>query len=96
MLQTLFTDAIAISAKTGFGLDNLAEKIAEAYKGGELLVRVSSNQSNGKVQSFLRAHGQILDEQYLDSSVIIEAKIGRNQLPDLQKLHPGNLEILQS
>ncbi len=96
MLQTLFTDTIAISAKTGFGLDNLAEKITEAYKGGELLVRVSASQSNGKVQSFLRAHGQILDEQYLDSSVIIEAKLGRNQLPDLQKLHPENIEIINT
>jgi GTP-binding protein HflX len=96
MLQTLFIDAIAISAKTSFGLDNLAEKIAQAYKGGELLVRVSSNQSNGKVQSFLRAHGQILDEQYLDSSVIIEAKLGRNQLPDLQKLHPAHLDIIEA
>jgi len=96
MLQTLFTDTIAISAKTSFGLDNLAEKIAEAYKGGELLVRVSASQSNGKVQSFLRAHGQILDEQYLDSSVIIDAKLGRNQLPDLQKLHPEDIEIINT
>jgi GTP-binding protein HflX len=96
MLQTLFIDTIAISARTGFGLDNLAEKIAQVYKGGELLVRVSSSQSNGKVQSFLRAHGQILNEQYLDSSVIIDAKLGRNQLPDLQKLHPEKLEIIQS
>jgi GTP-binding protein HflX len=96
MLQTMFDDTIAISAKTGFGLDNLAEKIAQVYKGGELLVRVSASQSNGKVQSFLRAHGQILNEQYLDSSVIIEAKLGRNQLPDLQKLHPAHLDIIEA
>ncbi len=38
MLQTVFSDAVRISAKTGFGLDKLAEKIAEKYKGAELFV----------------------------------------------------------
>jgi len=96
MLQTVFADAVAISAKTGFGLDTLAEKVVEKYKGAELLVRVSASQSNGKVQSFLRAHGQIINEQYLDSFVVIDARLGQNQLPDLQRLHPDQLEIIQS
>jgi GTP-binding protein HflX len=95
MLQTLFSDAIAISAKTGFGLDKLAEKITETYKGAELLVRVSASQSDGKVQSFLRAHGQIVNEQYLDGLVLIDAKLGQNQLPDLHRLHPETIEIIQ-
>jgi len=96
MLQTLFDDAITISAKTGYGLDKLAEKITEVYKGGEILVRVSSPQSNGKVQSYLRAHGQIINEQYLDGFVLIDARLGQNQLPDLQKLHPESVEIVQT
>jgi len=96
MLQTLFADAIAISAKTSYGLDKLAEKITETYKGGEIMVRVSSPQSNGKVQSFLRAHGQIINEQYLDGFVLIDARLGQNQLPDLQRLHPEKLEIIQA
>lgn len=96
MLQTVFADAVAISAKTGFGLDKLAEKVVEKYKGVELLVRVSASQSNGKVQSFLRAHAQILNEQYLDSFVVIDARLGQNQLPDLQRLHPDQLEVIQS
>jgi GTP-binding protein HflX len=96
MLQTLFPDAVAISAKTGFGLQRLSESVTAKYKGAELLLRVSSNQSNGKVQSFLRAHGHILNEQYLDSSVLIDARLGRNQLADLKRLQPDNLEVLQS
>jgi len=96
MLQTVFADAVAISAKTGFGLDTLAEKVVEKYKGTELLVRVSASQSNGKVQSFLRAHGQIINEQYLDSFVVIDARLGQNQLPDLQRLHPDQLEIIEA
>jgi len=96
MLQTVFPDAVAISAKTGFGLDKLEEKVAEKYKGGEVLVRVSSSQSNGKVQSFLRAHAQIINEQYLDSCVLIDARLGQNQLPDLKRLHPETIEIINA
>jgi len=96
MLQTLYRDAVCISAKTGYGLEELNEAVAARYKGTELLLRVASSQSNGKVQSFLRAHGQILNEQYQDSSVLIDAKLGRNQLPDLKRLQPDKLEIVEA
>jgi GTP-binding protein HflX len=96
MLQTLFPDAVCVSARTGFGLEHLAEGVSKKYKGDEILLRVCSSQANGRMQSFLRAHGQILKEQYLDSSVLIDAKLGRNQLADLQRLHPETIEILQN
>ncbi len=94
MLQTLFPDAVCVSALTGLGLEILTEVILEKYRGGELLLRVTSSQSNGKVQSFLRANGRILKEQYHDSSVLIDTRLGRNQLPALKRLHPDRLEIL--
>jgi GTP-binding protein HflX len=96
MLQTLYPDAVCISAKTGYGLEELNEAVAARHRGTELLLRVASSQSNGKVQSFLRAHGQILNEQYQDSSVLIDAKLGRNQLPDLKRLHPETIEIVDA
>ena len=95
-LQTLLPDAVSISARTGYGLDALSQVITERYKGTELLLRVTSRQSNGKVQSYLRAHGRILDEQYINSTVIVEAQLGRNQLPDLERLHPENIEIMNA
>ena len=96
ILQTLYPDAVCISAKTCYGLEELNEAVTSRYRGTELIVRVVSSQSNGKVQSFLRAHGQILNEQYQDSSVLIEARLGRNQLPELKRLHPEHIEILQN
>ena len=95
-LQTLHRDAVSISAKTRFGLDKLSEAVTAKYKGTELLLRVTSSQSNGKVQSFLRARGRIINEQYTDSSVLIEAQLGRNQLPDLQRLRPDMIEIIEA
>ena len=96
MLQTLFPNAVAISAKRGWGLERLSEEVLAKYRGAELLLRVGSSQSNGKVQSFLRAYGTIVKEQYRDGSVLIDAKLGRNQLAGLKRLCPENIEILQS
>ena len=95
MLQTLYIDAVSISARTGFGLDDLSEAVIAKYKGEELLIRVESSLSNGKIHSFLLAHGQILNEKYTETYVLIDVKLGRNQLPDLKRLHPENIEIIE-
>ena len=95
MLQTLYPDAVYISAKTGLGLEQLAQIVTAQYKRGEVLLRVTSSQSNGKVQSFLRAHAVIIKEEYLDSKVIIEAKLGRNQLVSVKRLGPESIDIIQ-
>ena len=94
-LQTLYPDAVCISAKTGFGIDSLIDAVTTKYKGAVLVLRVTCKQSNGKVQSFLRTHGRILDEQYSNSSVLIEAQLGKNQLPGLERLRPQKIEIVQ-
>ena len=93
-LQTLFPDAICISAKTGFGLEQLAEIAAAKYKGGKITVQVRISQSNGKAQSYLRACGTILKETYSGDSVIIEAVLGQTQLPGLKRLAPEKLKII--
>jgi GTP-binding protein HflX len=94
-LQTLRPEAIAMSAKTGLGLDELRRRVLQHYKGREIVVRVSSSLSDGKVQSFLRAHGEILGEHYTDSMVVLDVRMGQRQLPDLERLCPENLEIVQ-
>jgi GTP-binding protein HflX len=93
VLQTLYPDAVCISAKMGLGLEQLSEAVLARYRGGEILLRVATSQSNGKVQSFLRAYGRILTERYLDGSVLVDARLGRNQLPGLKRLG-AEIEIL--
>jgi hypothetical protein len=58
------------------------------------MLKVQSSQGNGKVQSFLRACGEIIDEQYSNNSVITEARLGERQLPKLKSLHPKSIEYL--
>jgi len=94
MLQTLFSDALTISAKTGLGLDKLSTKVAGICKGSEITVSVTAAASNGKTYSFLRGNASILQENYTDSTVNIVALIGRNQLPALERTKPQNIEII--
>jgi GTP-binding protein HflX len=93
MLQALFPEAVWVSAKTGYGLDELGKVVAARYKGSEVLLRVSASQSDGRVQSFLRAFGLVVAEHYEDGCVCIDAWLGRNQLPDLRRLRPDNIQI---
>jgi len=96
VLETVYPEALCVSAKTGFGLKGLSEKVSAKYKGDELLLQVASSQSNGKVQSYLRAYGRILKEEYCDSFVIINARLGRNQLAGLKRLGADKIEIIQN
>ncbi len=94
-LQTLHPESVTISAKTGLGLDELRRKVIQHYQGGEIVVRVTNSLTDGKVQSFLRAHGEILSERYTDSIVVLDVRMGQRQLPDLERLNPEKLEIVQ-
>jgi GTP-binding protein HflX len=95
MLQTLFPKAVCISAKTGFGLDVLCNSVTARFRGEDILIRVAGSHPDGKIQSYLHAHGQIVDEQYHGSSFIIDARLGRNLLPELLHLHPETFDILR-
>jgi len=95
MLTTIYPDALATSAKTGLALDKLHEAVLSRYRGGEVLVHIRISQSNGKVLSYLRANGQIVNESYLDSFVQISARLGKNQLAELHRFKPDTIEVIQ-
>jgi GTP-binding protein HflX len=94
IMQAIWPDAVSISAKTGFGLDALTDAVLEKYRGAYLHLRVTVESSDGKTISFLRARADILSQQYTDSLGIIEVKLGQNQLTDLKRLHPKNIETI--
>jgi len=94
VLQTLYPAALCISAKTGVNMEQLSNAVLENYRGTEILLRVASSQSNGKVQSFLRASGKIIEESYRDGTVLTQARLGLNQLAQLKRLSPDSIEIM--
>ena len=93
-LQSIYPDAVCVSAKTGLNLDLLADAVLARYKGGYATVNVTIDISNGKIPSFLRANAEIISEEYTNHHVTIEAVIGKAQLPALKTLKPEKLEII--
>lgn len=93
-LQTVFPEAICISAKTGMNLDMLAAKVLDKYHGTDVMVRVTADVGDGKLQSFLSANGRIISTEYIDRHVVIEAGISKNRLYMLKRLKPIELVIL--
>ncbi|OHB55795.1 MAG: GTPase HflX [Planctomycetes bacterium GWF2_50_10] len=94
-LATIYPSAITISAKTGMGLTKVHDAVYEKFSGGSVVVRVKNHLGRGKVQSFLRANAIIISEEYVDSSVLIEARLGKSQLGKLKHLVPDHLEVVE-
>ncbi len=53
-VQTVFPQALIVSAKTGMNLDQLTQQIAEKVSGHSVRVRVTLSHADGKLQSYLR------------------------------------------
>ena len=93
-VQTVFPDAISISAKTGLNLDVLAAAITQKVHGKNVRVRITTDAANGKLQSYLKTVGQNLQEEYFDSTVQIETTLGQNQIAQVKRLGQANIEYL--
>lgn len=93
-VQTVFPDALTISAKTGLNLDVLAQRIVQKVSGGQVRVRITASAADGRLQSFLRTAAADLVVEYRNGSVCIEATLGRNQLKRLERLGSCRIEYL--
>jgi GTP-binding protein HflX len=93
-VQTVFPEALSVSAKTGLNLDQLREKIADKVCGQNVRVRVTSGPGEGKLQSYLRTVGSELEEEYSDGSVQTDVTLGKNQLAQLKRLGAKKIDLL--
>jgi GTP-binding protein HflX len=83
--RTLNPDAIAISAKTGAGLDKLMEQVYQRLRGQQVDVTLEADVTNGRLISFLESHTRIHDRQFLDRRIKIRAIMGKKTLADLSR-----------
>ena len=93
-LSTIYPGVVALSARTGVGVDKLTEMVSSRVTGEILLVRVVCSHSDGKTPSFLRRQGSVISETCSDSDFIIEVYLGRRQMPGLERLGPKFYEIV--
>jgi GTP-binding protein HflX len=91
VLQKEHPDAVAISAKTGRGLEVLVERVRDTMRGGmrELIVTLATH--DGKAINFLENRSAVLDRQYEtdgagNSVVEMTVRIGKRQLDQLRAM----------
>ncbi|MFN4242177.1 MAG: GTPase HflX [Tepidisphaerales bacterium] len=92
--KALHPQAIAISARTGQGLAELVERVADFIRGQQTHAVLLLPASDGRLISHIERVGQILDRRYDNGHVELDLLVGQRALADLAR-HPG-VEVLRS
>ncbi|MFZ5833406.1 MAG: GTPase HflX [Planctomycetota bacterium] len=82
-LQSLldrYPNAVGVSARSGHGIGELANAVAEALSRDFLDVNVEMDVANGRTLAYLASHGEVLSKQYVDGRVIVHCRIARSFL----------------
>lgn len=80
-----YPHAIAISAKTGAGLDRLAAAVSNSLSEGFVTLSVRLDVSDGRTMAWLSKVGEILSKQFHDNSVEIHARLPARHAGKLQR-----------
>jgi len=79
-LRNRYPAAIAVSARTGEGLDQLCKAVSDALGRSFADVYIETTPANGRLLAYLGAHGEVLSRTFHDSRVTIHCRIGRAHL----------------
>lgn len=79
-LLTRYPNAIAISARTGQGIDKLMHAVSDAMSRNFKDLDVETSVDNGKLLAYLAAQGEILSRRYHDDRVTVHCRIPERHL----------------
>ena len=83
--RALHPEAIAISAKSGVGLEKVRDAVEQAVRGKQVRVTLSTSVTNGKLLAFLERETQIDERAFDGDTVRLTATIGRRALGELRR-----------
>jgi len=72
-----YPNAVAISAKAGTGLDDLAHAVSDALSRGFLDLDIETGVENGRLQAYCAANGEVLSKRFDGDRVIIHCRMPR-------------------
>ncbi|HEY7090239.1 MAG TPA: GTPase HflX [Tepidisphaeraceae bacterium] len=82
---TLHPSAIALSAKTGAGVDRLHDAVLGQIRGGQVDVILEMDLTNGRLISFIEQHTRVHDRDFTDGRAVFKAVMGKKLLADLSR-----------
>ena len=75
-----YPNAVPISARTGFGLANLASAVSDALSRGFVDVDVEMRVDNGRLLAYLAANGEVISKQFCEDRVTVHCRIPERHL----------------
>jgi len=85
VMRSKFPGSVTVSAKEKIGLERLAQIVSDRLSSGFLEVLATTSVGNGKVESFLREHAEIVKSDYQENVVIFETRIAKRFIHLLEK-----------
>jgi GTP-binding protein HflX len=83
--RTVYTDAIAISARTGKGLERLVQTVAAALRGRQRDVTLEVDVTDGRLISFIESRTRVHDRKFLNGTARFEVSVGEQTLEELKR-----------
>jgi len=84
-LLNRYPNAVPISAKSGFGITNLAAAVSETLSRNFLDVDIEMNIDNGRLMAYLAAYGEVLSKYFCDNRVIVHCRIPNRHLGRIEE-----------
>src|SRR5690606_21331079 len=82
-IRSRYPNAVAVSAKTGEGLDRLAHVVSDALSRSFCDVDVEVGVDNGRAMAYLAAHGEILSRRYDGERAVLHCRLPAGKLGPL-------------
>ncbi len=74
-LLNLYPNAVAISARSGEGLDELSRVVGRLLSQSFLELDVETGADNGRLLAYMAAHGEVLNREYTDGRVKVHCRL---------------------
>ena len=84
VLQAHHPRAVAVSAATGQGLDELQDAVIEMLSADFANALIKTDAGNGKVLAYLAAHAEITRQEFEDNRVTVTCFLPRHLLHHIQ------------
>jgi len=83
-LRNRYPKAVEISAHTGEGLSNLANRVSDALSRDFLDLEIELDVSDGRLLAYLAQHGKVLSRRFVENRVFVHCRISEKRAGQIQ------------
>lgn len=84
-LKRDYPDSVSISALKGIGIDKLKDKLLDKVSSNEVEIKFEIPQTYGQIINYIYDHGKIINREFKDGFVHLQAKMERRYADKIKK-----------